>query len=54
MFVPLTIKDHIDRARLVYGTRIGIIDEPNQPASPLPELTYGRVCQSSKGNGQGV
>ena len=32
MFVPLTIKDHLERADLVYGNRIGIIDEPDQPA----------------------
>ena len=53
MFVPLTIKDHIDRARLVYGTRIGIIDEPNQPASPLPELTYGEFASRAKAMAKG-
>ena len=53
MFVPLTIKDHIDRARLVYGTRIGIIDEPNQPAPPLPELTYGEFASQAKAMAKG-
>ena len=53
MLVPLTIKDHIDRARLVYGTRIGIIDEPNQPASPLPELTYGEFASRAKAMAKG-
>ena len=53
MFVPLTIKDHIDRARLVYGTRIGIIDEPNQPAPPLPELTYGEFASRAKAMAKG-
>ena len=53
MFVPLTIKDHIDRARLVYGTRIGIIDEPNQPASPLPQLTYGEFASRAKAMAKG-
>ena len=53
MLVPLTIKDHIDRARLVYDTRIGIIDEPNQPAQPLPDLTYGEFASRAKAMAKG-
>ena len=53
MFVPLTIKDHIDRARLVYGARIGIIDEPNQLAQPLPDLTYGEFASRAKAMAKG-
>ena len=48
MLVPLTVKDHIDRARLVYGTRIGIIDEPNQLAQPVPDLTYSEFASRAK------
>ena len=33
MQVPMTIRDHLERARFVYGDRIGIHDEPDQPAS---------------------
>jgi acyl-CoA synthetase (AMP-forming)/AMP-acid ligase II len=43
MKVPLTIRDHIERAALVYGDRVAVIDEPDQPAPPLTSLTYGRV-----------
>ena len=32
MRVPLTTRDFLDRAELVYGDRIGIVDEPSQPA----------------------
>ena len=53
MLVPLTVKDHIDRARLVYGTRIGIIDEPNQLAQPLPDLTYGEFASRAKAMAKG-
>jgi acyl-CoA synthetase (AMP-forming)/AMP-acid ligase II len=47
MQVPLTIRDHLDRAASVYGTRIGVIDEPDQPAPSLGELTYRRVAERS-------
>src|SRR5437764_19281 len=33
MRVPLTVRDFLDRADLVYGSRIGIVDEPDEPAS---------------------
>ena len=32
MKVPLTVNDFLDRAELVYGDRVGIVDEPDQPA----------------------
>src|SRR5206468_7221122 len=40
---PLTTNDFLARAAAVYGDRVGIIDEPRQPAPPLGELTYRRV-----------
>lgn len=44
MFVPLTLLDFLRRAETVYADRVGIVDEPTQPAQPLTELTYGRVA----------
>ena len=38
MYYPLTIQDYLDRAEHVYPDRIGIVDEPDQPVSPLPTL----------------
>ncbi len=32
MQVPLTTSDFLDRAELVYGARIGIVDEPEPPS----------------------
>ena len=32
MKVPLTVDDFLERAELVYGDRIGVVDEPDQPA----------------------
>ncbi|MEX0768058.1 MAG: AMP-binding protein [Microthrixaceae bacterium] len=43
MKVPLTVQDHLDRAALVYADRVGILDEPDQPAPPLTNLTYASV-----------
>ena len=40
MRVPLTTRDFLDRAELVYGDRVGIVDEPVQPAPSLGEVTY--------------
>jgi fatty-acyl-CoA synthase len=48
MRVPLTTRDFLDRAELVYGDRIGIVDEPNQPAPPLRELSYREVARRGR------
>jgi len=44
MLVPLTVHDFVDRAAAVYPDRIAIIDEPDQPAPPLPDLTWRQVA----------
>ena len=33
MLVPFSVADFIDRAVQVYGDRIGVVDEPDQPAA---------------------
>jgi len=33
MKVPMTVLDHIERAELVYGDRVAVVDEPDQPAA---------------------
>jgi acyl-CoA synthetase (AMP-forming)/AMP-acid ligase II len=43
MFVPLTVPDFIDRAATVYGDRVGFVDEPQQPAPSLGEVTYAEA-----------
>lgn len=44
MTVALTINDFLDRALAVYPERVAIIDEPDQPARPLPDLTYRELA----------
>jgi fatty-acyl-CoA synthase len=48
MKVPLTTRDFMDRAELVYGDRIGVVDEPNQPAPSLGEVTYREVARRGR------
>ena len=45
MFYPLTVRDFLDRAQSVYPDRIGVVDEPDQPAPPLGELTYRELAR---------
>src|SRR5215217_7047758 len=48
MRVPLTTRDFIDRAELVYGDRVGIVDEPVQPAPSLGEVSYRDVARRGR------
>src|SRR5688500_4206728 len=48
MRVPLTSSDFLDRAELVYGERIGVVDEPDQPAPSLGELSYREVARRGR------
>ncbi|MEI7591972.1 MAG: AMP-binding protein [Actinomycetes bacterium] len=40
MKVALTIRDHFERATLIYGERVAVLDEPMQPAESLGQITY--------------
>jgi fatty-acyl-CoA synthase len=44
VFFPLTVRDFLDRAEDVYPERLAIIDEPDQPAPSLGELTYRELA----------
>ena len=43
MIVPFSASDFLDRALAVYRDRIGVVDEPNQPASSLGSLSYREI-----------
>jgi fatty-acyl-CoA synthase len=40
MHVPFSVSDFLDRAMQVYGDRVGVVDEPDQPAPSLGDVTY--------------
>src|SRR4051794_38052826 len=48
MRVPLTTRDFLDRAELVYGDRVGVVDEPNQPAPSLGHVTYREIARRAR------
>ena len=43
MIVPFSATDFLDRAVAVYRDRIGVVDEPDQPAPSLGDVTYGEL-----------
>src|SRR3954466_7762042 len=48
MIVPFSVSDFIDRAVQVYGERVGVVDEPDQPATSLGELTYREMGELAR------
>ncbi|MBO0844504.1 MAG: AMP-binding protein [Nocardioides sp.] len=48
MIVPFSVNDFLDRATAVYADRIGIADEPDQPAPSLGDVTYRRVHELAR------
>jgi len=46
--VPLTIVDHLRRAEQVYGDRVALVDEPDQPAASWGTLTYHEVATRAR------
>ena len=54
MKVALTVIDHLRRAEQVYGDRIAIIDEPDQPAASWGSLTYSQVAGLARAQAAGL
>ncbi|GAA2676582.1 MULTISPECIES: AMP-binding protein [Actinosynnema] len=40
MRVPLTVADFLDRAEVAFASTTAVVDEPHQPAPPVPTTTY--------------
>ncbi|UKY53503.1 AMP-binding protein [Streptomyces inhibens] len=45
MRTPMTIADFLDRAEVGFRDIPGVVDEPHQPAPPVPVSTYGRFAE---------
>ena len=54
MKVPFNILDFLDRAEHVYGDRIGVVDEPDQPADSLGALTWRQVAAHTRAMAAGL
>jgi acyl-CoA synthetase (AMP-forming)/AMP-acid ligase II len=48
MRMALTVADFLDRAELVYGDRVAVVDEPGTPGS-LGRVTYGELAARARG-----
>ena len=48
MKVALTIVDHLRRAEQVYGDRIAVVDEPDQPAQSWGSITYKEMASRAR------
>ncbi len=44
MQVPLTVRDFLDRAAIVYPDRVGFVDEPDQVAPSWGSVTYAEMA----------
>ena len=54
MKVPLTVRDHLDRALAVYPDRVAFADEPDQPAPSMGEITFTRLGELADATGAGL
>ncbi len=54
MKVALTVNDFLRRAELLYPDRVGIVDEPDQPAESWDSLTYGEMARRARAMAAGL
>ncbi|MCX6458920.1 MAG: AMP-binding protein [Actinobacteria bacterium] len=54
MFVPLTVRDFIDRAETVYPQRVAVVDEQDQPATSWGSLTYSQLAARARAQAAGL
>ena len=54
MKVALTVNDFLNRAELVYGERVAMIDEPVQPAPSLGSFTYREMAARARALAAGL
>jgi acyl-CoA synthetase (AMP-forming)/AMP-acid ligase II len=48
MIVPLTLADFLERAELVYGNRVAVVDEPSPPGGGLGRVTYAAFADMAR------
>ncbi|MCU1354341.1 MAG: AMP-dependent synthetase, partial [Acidimicrobiales bacterium] len=48
MKVPLTLRDFLTRAATVYGDRVAVVDEPDQPAASWGEVTFRQLADRAR------
>jgi acyl-CoA synthetase (AMP-forming)/AMP-acid ligase II len=48
MIVPLTLGDFVERAEIVYGERVAVVDEPSPPGGSLGRFTYAQFGEMAR------
>jgi acyl-CoA synthetase (AMP-forming)/AMP-acid ligase II len=54
MKVAFSVNDFLRRAEQVYGDRVGIVDEPDQPATSWGSLTYRQIGERARAQAAGL
>ncbi|MDQ6838727.1 MAG: AMP-binding protein [Actinomycetota bacterium] len=54
MFVPFNVADFLERAATVYPERVGVIDEPDQPAESWGSLSFKELSGRAKAQAAGL
>ena len=53
MIVQFNVRDFLDRAEFAYPDRVGLIDEPNQPAEGWGQLTFSELAMRARAQAAG-
>ena len=54
MFIPFNVKDFLERAEAVYPDRVGVVDEPQQPARGWGSVTYADMARRARAQAAGL
>src|SRR5580693_4610691 len=54
MIVQFNVRDFLDRAEFAYPDRVGLIDEPDQPAESWGQLTFSELAQRARAQAAGL
>ena len=54
MIVQFNVRDFLDRAAVAFPERVGLVDEPDQPAEPWPDLTFARLAAKARAQAAGL
>jgi acyl-CoA synthetase (AMP-forming)/AMP-acid ligase II len=54
MIVDFNVRDFLDRAEVAYPHRVGLVDEPSQPADPWGPLTFAELAGRARAQAAGL
>src|ERR1700730_7194943 len=54
MIVQFNVRDFLDRAEFAFPDRVGLIDEPNQPAEGWGQLTFSELAMRARSQAAGL